>query len=336
MSDWAPTETVEASLPGVWNSPFPPEKERMDAPEPTEPKHEFEVEDRRSLDRRRRRAVVIDGLLMLPVYLLLDLAMRGYLGAGLFTAAIALTYHFVMEATTGQTVGKRMMHLRVVMRDGRPAPANAVAARTVFRLIDVLPFAWLVGALCMLLSGGRRQRIGDFAARTIVRSDDRPMPRPPHSPLVAVYPVLWIGMALLAMWQANLLGFHVQVQGHETSNPYMQQVDRICQRRLDTEAALGNSETGHDAGVLYARELGAIDSLPPAPASARHDMRIVRHTTRDFLHTVGRFNSKLAETSDPKVAAAQSRLLKSKLLAMHGKFKQLGLPYCAAGSGRVG
>ena len=82
---------------------------------------------------------------LLGLFFLFRGVITGYLGAGLLAVAIWLTYFFVSEAVSGQTIGKRMTKLRVVMRDGRPAPANAIAARTVLRLIDVVPYAWIFG-----------------------------------------------------------------------------------------------------------------------------------------------------------------------------------------------
>jgi uncharacterized RDD family membrane protein YckC len=336
MTSGAADAALPSPLPSPLDAVFGPEKERVDAPPPGPPRHEFEVEERRHTDWPRRRAIVIDNLLLFGVFLLLSEAIRGYVGAGVFTTAIALTYFFVAEATTGQTVGKRMMRLRVVMRDGRPAPANAVAARTVLRLIDVLPGAWILGGLSMLISGGRRQRLGDLAAGTVVRRDDRHMPRAPHSPLVGVYPILWIGVALVLMWQVNLFTPHATVHGRVTSNPYMRKVNDICQRRVDSEARLGSRETSAKAAALWTAQLGAIDSMPSPPASARHDMKVVRRTTRDFLRALGRGTSRAAETSDPRVLAGIQAGLMRRLGEMGKRFKKLGLPHCAAGTSHLG
>lgn len=334
MSDLAPSPPsggYSAAVPSPLDTFFPPEKERVDA-RAERPKHEFEVEDRRYADWRRRRAVVIDCLIMAPVFYAIRAGIHGMLGAGLFTTALAISYFFVMEATTGQTIGKRLMRLRVVMRDGRPATAKACAARNAIRVIDGLPGVWLLGLLSMLLTGGRRQRLGDLAAHTCVRNDDRPMPRAPHSPLLGLYPALWVGLALAVIWQANLGIPHAQVEGRVTSNPYMRKVDGICQRRVDGEAALGADETGYDAGALWARELGAIDSMPPAPPDAREDMRVVRREIHALLLTIGRGESELAGGADPKTMARYERSFQQRLRAMGARFKQLGLPHCAAGT----
>ena len=52
------------------------------------------------------------------------------------------------------------------MRAG-PAPGS-VGLRTVLRVVDGLPFLYLVGFVAMLATGARRQRLGDLAARTLV------------------------------------------------------------------------------------------------------------------------------------------------------------------------
>ena len=340
MSDYAPNEATgnvpSAAMPSPLDAFFPPEKDRLDAPPPGPPRHEFEVEDRRHTDWPRRKAIVIDSFILGACFFLIHSAIHGYLGAGVFTTALALTYFFVAEATTGQTIGKRLMRLRVVMRDGRPAPANAIAGRTVLRLIDVMPFGWVIGGLTMLLTGGRRQRLGDIATGTVVRRDDRPMPRAPHSLLVGLYPMLWIGMALAVMWQVNLFDRHFHVEGRVSSSPYMQKVNDICQRRVDREVGLGPRRSGEQVAALWAGQLGAIDSLPKPPAGARHDMRIVKREIHDFLLTLGTIESKAAETSDPHRLNVLRSKLGVKLKGLQKRFRKLGLPACGAGKYLVG
>jgi uncharacterized RDD family membrane protein YckC len=81
---------------------------------------------------------------------------------------VVLVYYFALEATTGRTVGKRVLGLRVVSRDGsRPSPA-AIAVRTLLRLVDWVPLLYLLGFITALATGSRRQRVGDLAAQTEV------------------------------------------------------------------------------------------------------------------------------------------------------------------------
>jgi len=72
----------------------------------------------------------------------------------------------------GQTVGKRVMHLRVVDVGGLRLRFSQVMVRNLLRAVDSLPAFYLVGgAVCFLSS--RYQRIGDIAANTVVIREPR-------------------------------------------------------------------------------------------------------------------------------------------------------------------
>ena len=127
------------------------------------------------LDNRRMLAAVIDLVLVVVGGLALTKI------AGLVTGseggitpqtrvlmvAWALYYYFALESGDGQTVGKKLMKLRVVRADGTPVGMREVAVRTVLRVVDGL-FVYLVGLIVMLVTGERRQRLGDLAAGTVV------------------------------------------------------------------------------------------------------------------------------------------------------------------------
>jgi uncharacterized RDD family membrane protein YckC len=153
-------------------------------------------ENRRSLDSRRLGAFVVDSLLMLPVYLMLR--QDGTLVALMIAAALGLTYFFACESLSGQTLGKALFGLRVVRLDGRPLTPQAVSIRTVLRLLDET-FVCLVGMLTMVLSGGRRRRLGDLAAGTVVTRAAVPFKRAPFAGLnllaLLAYPLLWLAPA---------------------------------------------------------------------------------------------------------------------------------------------
>jgi uncharacterized RDD family membrane protein YckC len=80
---------------------------------------------------------------------------------------LCLLYYFVLEALWSQTLGKRAMRLRVVSLDGGTPSTKAIAVRTLGRVIDVLPFLYLIGMIALLV-GKPRRRIGDRLARTTV------------------------------------------------------------------------------------------------------------------------------------------------------------------------
>ena len=90
-------------------------------------------------------------------------------------AAWALYYYFACESGGGQTLGKKVMRIRVVRTDGRDASMGQIAVRTVLRVIDGL-FLYLVGLIVMLATGKRRGRLGDLAGDTMVVSADGPAP----------------------------------------------------------------------------------------------------------------------------------------------------------------
>lgn len=67
----------------------------------------------------------------------------------------------------GQTVGKRLFRLRVMDIEARQLTAAQITIRNLVRLVDMLPLAYLVGALSSTFSR-RGQRLGDIAAGTVV------------------------------------------------------------------------------------------------------------------------------------------------------------------------
>jgi uncharacterized membrane protein SpoIIM required for sporulation/uncharacterized RDD family membrane protein YckC len=72
----------------------------------------------------------------------------------------------------GQTPGKRMAGIRVVMDTGHPVTFGAAAARNLLRVADFLPPPYLIGLLLVAFHP-RAKRLGDLVAGTVV-SRDRP------------------------------------------------------------------------------------------------------------------------------------------------------------------
>ena len=82
--------------------------------------------------------------------------------------ALTFGYYWLADAFGGQTLGKALLGLRVVGVDGAPIGPGRAAIRTVTRIVDGLPFLYLVGFITTLATGTRRQRIGDLAAKSHV------------------------------------------------------------------------------------------------------------------------------------------------------------------------
>jgi uncharacterized RDD family membrane protein YckC len=135
------------------------------------------------LDNRRVLAALID-LAIVGAGWAVILAAAGVLGksaseVGLPLSAVtvgwALYYYFACESGSGQTLGKRVMKIRVVGADGGPASMREIGLRTVLRVIDGL-FFYLVGLIVMLATGERRGRLGDLVGRTMIVEADQPAP----------------------------------------------------------------------------------------------------------------------------------------------------------------
>ena len=82
--------------------------------------------------------------------------------------AVIIGYGIVLEwFWRGQTIGKRILRLRVVDEQGLRLRLSQVVIRNLLRAVDMLPLLYLVGGVVCALSR-RAQRLGDLAAGTIV------------------------------------------------------------------------------------------------------------------------------------------------------------------------
>jgi uncharacterized RDD family membrane protein YckC len=77
----------------------------------------------------------------------------------------------------GRTPGKKAMSLRVVHDDGTPVGWAASLTRNLLRAVDMLPFAYCVGAISSL-SHSSFKRLGDLAAGTLVVYQEDELKRP--------------------------------------------------------------------------------------------------------------------------------------------------------------
>jgi hypothetical protein len=121
----------------------------------------------------------------------------------------------------------------------------------------------------MILSGGRRQRIGDLAARTIVARDEdgaRPEPAPWA---IWGYPALWLTSAVLLA----VLAF-----GFGAGAPYPDQVREICARHAavaQTRAGGMTLSGGLARDRVATAELAAVNP-PPAYADTHRALLAIK------------------------------------------------------------
>lgn len=81
---------------------------------------------------------------------------------------LSIGYGIVTEwLWRGQTLGKRLLRLRVVDAQGLRLQFSQIVIRNLLRSVDMLPAFYLVGGVTALLSR-RAQRLGDLAANTVV------------------------------------------------------------------------------------------------------------------------------------------------------------------------
>lgn len=133
----------------------------------------------------RATAMLIDtGILLLvnlTVFILFGIVLFGneddfFLDSGNYALAIVLLvifvvnfgYYWLQEAFWGgQTVGKRLVGIRVIRDNGQPATFVSSTIRNLFRIIDAMPTGYFLGALVCFFHP-RDKRIGDMVAGTIV------------------------------------------------------------------------------------------------------------------------------------------------------------------------
>jgi hypothetical protein len=186
--------------------------------------------------------------------------------------------------------------------------------RTIAYLID----GTLIGPLVLVLSGGRRQRIGDFAAGTVV-ADKRTVGSSlaPPSLLTYVYPVAWIGAALgVSLWI-----------GHG-GEPYYRQMEAVCKSRLayqktlpqplrfNVALSLSMEETRRLAAILFPARL---ESLRSELLSARQTIEI---EGLDIINDARRRGSHRASPE-------RAQRLKADVDRLNARYRELGMPNCA-------
>lgn len=82
--------------------------------------------------------------------------------------AIGFAYSALLEGFwNGQTIGKRLFHLRVIDQSGLPLRIEQAWVRNLMRVFDALPLAYLVAGISVL-SSPIMQRFGDRVAGTLV------------------------------------------------------------------------------------------------------------------------------------------------------------------------
>lgn len=134
----------------------------------------------------RALALLVDLAVMAALMLV---AVLGVVSVGLVLGGLAAAMYFVSAFAVqwgygalcewrwaGQTVGKRLLGIRVLQTGGTRITLMQAVIRNLVRVVDILPAFYLVGGTSALLDP-RGRRLGDWAAGTIVVRQRR-SPRP--------------------------------------------------------------------------------------------------------------------------------------------------------------
>jgi uncharacterized RDD family membrane protein YckC len=131
---------------------------------------------------RRLIAAIIDGLIVYAVTWLLTAPILGFgtmyegslarqTGANLIAGVVAFLYYVLQHGKWGQTLGKRVMSLRVVRADDAgPISYGQAAWRLLFEYLVSLATCGVGGLIdvAWILWDNRRQALHDKVARTVV------------------------------------------------------------------------------------------------------------------------------------------------------------------------
>jgi uncharacterized RDD family membrane protein YckC len=294
--------TLSAAPPGA----TPPPAAHPSWPPPPQPPN------RKELDSKRVLARLLDSIVAGAPAIVFALGVGRSLS--IFLISLTLTYFFICEALWGQTLGKRVLGLRVLMRDGRPATVSAVSARTVFRLIDDGP----LGLVVMLLSGRRRQRLGDLLGGTIVARATPGLAHAELTPMLFVYPAAWaIGAIALA-----LVG--------QPKTDYLASVDQVCQHRRDTFAATPPEQVTINRMVEWVHADHRVIASLEAPSSAAGLRKEILALDAQMVDAVDQAVARAGAQPDPASAFAREVAgIQAREQQVDARYAELGLKACA-------
>lgn len=124
-------------------------------------------------------AMLLDGIIIgIPAALLYTLVVMPQVSYSMYGSPDAptwptmlislgsLAYMILLEAGGG-TLGKRIMGMRIIDDQGNKPGLGKSLVRNLLRLVDMLPFFYIVGAI-VASSSPTKQRVGDKVAKTYV------------------------------------------------------------------------------------------------------------------------------------------------------------------------
>ena len=125
----------------------------------------------------RLAAQIVDTVVLIVLFLLVGFVLSGsftfeYQGEAAYPflsayGLIVLLYFAILEGTMGATLGKKLVKIKVVREDGSACGIGPAFVRSLLRIIDGLPFLYIIG-MVLIARSDKKQRLGDRLAKTIV------------------------------------------------------------------------------------------------------------------------------------------------------------------------
>jgi uncharacterized RDD family membrane protein YckC len=122
-------------------------------------------------------AQIVDGIIFFILFFVLGAAMFGSFTFNVYGAEalsfigvyllLFFLYYIVLEGALGATVGKMLVKIKVVREDGSPCGFGPAVVRNLLRVIDGLPFLYVIGMI-LISRSDKKQRLGDRFAKTVV------------------------------------------------------------------------------------------------------------------------------------------------------------------------
>ncbi len=121
---------------------------------------------------QRSLAFLIDIILIILAVMMLSIPIRYAPSAIQLLITIAVfpiifLYFILFEHLAGQTIGKKIMKIAVITQHGKKPAIKQAIIRNILRIIDGLPFFYILGIILIILTK-QKQRLGDMIAHTIV------------------------------------------------------------------------------------------------------------------------------------------------------------------------
>jgi uncharacterized RDD family membrane protein YckC len=179
---------------------------------------------------------------------------------------VSVGYSIALEwLWRGQTIGKRVLKLRVVDAEGLRLTPAQIIIRNLLRFADILPLFYVVGGICCLCTR-KYQRLGDIAASTVV---------------VHLVPEKIPDLDLL------LSGVYNSLRSYPHLAARLRQSVQPAEARVALEAIVRRDELEAGPRVKLFQELGAhfqsIIAFPPESLDGLTDEQYVRNIV-DLLY----------------------------------------------------